>query len=249
MIVLMNELPDLYGRQALRSNWDRLDESDQNKGIECPTQQKSCNEDEAVFSLPAIGPEDFAGTDLNQAIWNRKSRRKYNGDSLSLKELTYLIFATQGVHVAKSKFSLRTAPSGGARHPFETYVAVFNVNGLDPGLYRYLPIDHGLCKVREQVDLRPAAETALNGQGWGAPVLFYWTAVPYRTEWRYQAASHKLIALDAGHLCQNLYLACEAIGAGTCAIGAYDQDACDVFLGVDGKDEFTVYAAPVGKVD
>ena len=76
----------------------------------------------------------------------------------------------------------------------------------------------------------------------------FWTAVPYRTEWRYTVASPKLIALDAGHSCQNLYLACEAIGFGTCEIGAYDQEKCDAFLGVDGEDELTVYAAPVGKV-
>jgi nitroreductase len=52
--------------------------------------------------------------------------------------------------------------------------------------------------------------------------------------------------LDAGHVCQNLYLACEAIQAGTCAIGAYDQAAIDAFLKLDGMDEFVVYLAPVG---
>ena len=59
--------------------------------------------------------------------------------------------------------------------------------------------------------------------------------------------SHKMIALDAGHLCQNLYLACEAIGAGTCAIGAYQNDKMDAIVGVDGQDEFVIYIAPVGK--
>ena len=54
--------------------------------------------------------------------------------------------------------------------------------------------------------------------------------------------------LDAGHVCQNLYLACEAIGAGTCAIAAYDQEAMDRFLRIDGRDEFAVYLAPVGKI-
>jgi SagB-type dehydrogenase family enzyme len=82
----------------------------------------------------------------------------------------------------------------------------------------------------------------------GTAVCFIWTAVPYRMEWRYSTLSPKLIALDAGHVCQNLYLACEAIGAGTCAIGAYDQRAIDAFLRVDGVDEFAVYMAPVGKV-
>jgi len=67
-------------------------------------------------------------------------------------------------------------------------------------------------------------------------------------EWRYGLAAHRVIALDAGHVCQNLYLACEAIGAGTCGIAAYNQEAIDQLLRVDGEDEFTIYLAPVGKV-
>jgi SagB-type dehydrogenase family enzyme len=78
-------------------------------------------------------------------------------------------------------------------------------------------------------------------------VTFIWTTIPYRTEWRYSMVSAKIIAQDSGHLCQNLYLACEAIGAGTCAIGAYDQKKMDRVLKVDGKDEFAIYVAPVGK--
>jgi len=72
-------------------------------------------------------------------------------------------------------------------------------------------------------------------------VTFIWTAVMARTEWRYTEASDKVIALDAGHVCQNLYLACEVIGAGTCAIA-------DDLVGVDGNEELTVYIASVGKV-
>jgi SagB-type dehydrogenase family enzyme len=81
-----------------------------------------------------------------------------------------------------------------------------------------------------------------------AAVTFIWTALPSRTEWRYAEASYKVIALDAGHVCQNLYLACEAIGAGTCAIAAYNQDLADRLVDVDGDEEFVVYLAPVGKV-
>jgi SagB-type dehydrogenase family enzyme len=78
-------------------------------------------------------------------------------------------------------------------------------------------------------------------------VTFIWTVIPSRTEWRYAEASYKVIALDAGHVCQNLYLACEAIGAGTCAIAAYNQDLSDSLVGVDGNEEFVVYLSPVGK--
>jgi nitroreductase len=59
--------------------------------------------------------------------------------------------------------------------------------------------------------------------------------------------AHKPMLIDAGHVCQNLYLACGAIGCGTCAIAAYDQNGFDEFLNLDGENEFVIYLAPVGK--
>jgi SagB-type dehydrogenase family enzyme len=141
-------------------------------------------------------------------------------------------------------------PSAGCRHALETYLAVFRVSGLDNGVYRYLPVKHEVALISRPAGLeRLTASAALNQKfaGSGA-VTFIWTAVPYRMEWRYGDAAYKVIALDAGHVCQNLYLACEAIGAGTCAIAAYDQEKSDRLAGVDGEDEFVIYMASVGKV-
>ena len=67
-------------------------------------------------------------------------------------------------------------------------------------------------------------------------------------QWRYGLAAHKVIALDAGHVCQNLYLACEAVGAGTCAVAAYHQQLMDQLVRVDGEEECVVYLAPAGRV-
>jgi SagB-type dehydrogenase family enzyme len=78
-------------------------------------------------------------------------------------------------------------------------------------------------------------------------VTFLWAAIPYRMEWRYGPAAHRVIALDAGHVCQNLYLACQAISAGACAVAAYDQEALDHLLRLDGDNEFVIYLAPVGR--
>jgi SagB-type dehydrogenase family enzyme len=145
---------------------------------------------------------------------------------------------------------LRTVPSAGCRHPFETYLAVARVDGLDSAIYRYLPLEHSLLAVRDVDNLHLRLTAATHGQSFSgrSAVTFLWTVIPARTEWRYGEASYKVIALDAGHLCQNLYLACEAISAGTCAIAAYNQTLADELLGVDGSEEFTVYIAPVGKV-
>ena len=70
--------------------------------------------------------------------------------------------------------------------------------------------------------------------------------MPYRTTWRYSERGWRYIFLDAGHICQNLYIACEAIGAGCCAVDAFDDDALNALLAVDGKEQIALYAAPVG---
>jgi SagB-type dehydrogenase family enzyme len=140
-------------------------------------------------------------------------------------------------------------PSAGARHPFETYLLVNRVEGVAYGLYRYLPLEHKLCLLDE--DARTAREIHIacyEQYVAESAVTFIWTAIPYRTEWRYAHLAHRVILLDAGHVCQNLYLACEAIGAGTCAVGAYDQARLDAVLDVDGDEELAVYVAPVGRV-
>ena len=132
----------------------------------------------------------------------------------------------------------------------ESYLVVLDVYSLKPGIYRYLPLEHALVLEQEPDQLQERLVSAVRGQRFAgdAAVTFIWSAIPARTEWRYAEASYKVIALDAGHVCQNLYLACEAIKAGTCAIAAYDQELTDALIGVDESEEFSVYIAPVGRV-
>ncbi len=187
---------------------------------------------------------------LEAAIARRESRREYTRDPLTLEELSFLLWATQGIRARlNSGTALRTVPSAGARHAIETYLVVFRITDLEEGVYRYLPVEHQLLWEFSEPDLRSKLiDAVLNQRFVGeAAVVFVWTTIPYRAEWRYHLAAHKAIALDAGHVCQNLYLACEAIEAGTCAVAAYHQEKMDRLLRVDGEDEFVIYLAPVGK--
>ncbi len=240
------------GRQFLkRYRWDELSrtETGQKKKVPYPPLEKPYAADARLIDL--VSPDAFTvgRIPLIEAIKCRKSRRTYSADALSLQELAFLLWATQGVkEIMPDRYGTkRVVPSGGARHPFETYLAVSRVSDLAPGLYRYLAVEHKLLLVRTDPDLAQRMHEATRNQGNGAAVIFVWTAVPYRSEWRYAFLAHKLIAVEAGHICQNLYLACEAVGAGACAIDAYDQAKMDAVLGVDGEDEFTVYLATVGR--
>ena len=224
----------------------------QNRRLPAPPLQKSCPADVARIALPdgAESMERLCRLSVAEAVARRESVRAYTAEPLSLGELSALLWSTQGIRrVISPDSALRTVPSAGARHSFETYVAAIRVEGLEAGIYRYLPFDDQLARlfVDEQTGARAAA--ACLGQRFVAAsaATFFWTTIPARMEWRYDLAAHKVIALDAGHVCQNLYLAATAIGAGTCAIAAYDQNACDRLLGVDGEEEFTVYLGTVGK--
>jgi SagB-type dehydrogenase family enzyme len=226
-------------------------ETDQSRGLPAPPLQKPYSLDSLRVPLPAAGHwAGIRGVDLQTAIACRESRRTFLDDPLSLDELAFLLWSTQGIRRPVDRSTaLRTVPSAGARHALETYLFVFHVEGVLPGVYRYLPLEHQLLLefIEDQLPIKLAQ--ACLGQSFvsQSAVTFAWTAMPHRMEWRYGLAAHKVIALDAGHVCQNLYLACEAIQAGTCAIAAYHQPKIDELLRLDGQDEFVIYLAPVGK--
>ena len=240
-------------REVLKSAFNKIDKvtCDQARGLPRGPLQKPYAEGDAGIELPRPDRSVVKKAHIFDCIADRVSRRSFPAEPITLAELSYLLWATQGVRkLPNPSITLRTVPSGGAMHPFETYLAVYNVAGLEKGLYRYQPLDHKLARVTTPEDLPGRMLKASRNKPFMAncAVAFIWSAVPYRSEWRYTLEAKRLILQDSGHMCQNLYLACESINCGTCAVGAYDQELADELLGLDGKDEFVVYMAPVGRV-
>lgn len=238
-------------KDTIRKKFD-FSTTDQNRGIAPPPIEKPFSPDAVrVNLLKEDSWENIKGISLLEAIKNRKSHRAFIDRPLKLDELSFLLWATQGIRQQIDQgHAYRTVPSAGCRHALETYLGVLKVEGLDRGIYRYLPQEHQLLFEGAEEGLAEKLVRAVFRQPYPgkAAVTFVWTAVPYRMEWRYGLAAHKVIALDAGHVGQNLYLACEAVSCGTCAIAAYDQEAIDRLLRIDGVDEFVIYLAAVGKI-
>jgi len=238
-------------KDSIRLSID-FSQTDQSRGVAPPPVEPPYAVDAQRIDLPPAGQwQSVPRVDLEEAIRRRASRRAFSRRPLTLEEVAFLLWATQGVReVLDSGCALRTVPSAGARHALETHLCALNVDGLGPGFYRYLPLEHQLLFAFQEPQAAGKLTEATLGQSFvaRAAAVFCWTAVPYRMEWRYGLAAHKVILLDAGHVCQNLYLACEAIGAGTCAVAAYHQDLMDQLLRVNGRDEFAIYLAPVGNV-
>lgn len=190
--------------------------------------------------------------DLLSLIRDRRSARVYTQEDMSLDQLAFLLWATQGVKSIRGKkyATIRTVPCGGARHEFETYLLVQKVTGLKPGAYHYLPMEHALEYLGEVDNLPEKITSTLCGQAWAgkANVVFYWSMVAYRAEWRYGIYAHRVAMIDAGHLGQNLYLGCTGLGLGTCGIASFDHEETKVLFGLDGEEEYIAYTAPVGTV-
>lgn len=229
-------------------NWQQ--DTARHQGLPEPPRQKTVSADAVRIKLPELQAINIP---LSQALFQRRSRRIFTKEPMNSGELGFLLWSAQGVTLkaeSEGGRSFRTAPSAGGRYPLEAYVVALKIKGVPCGIHRYLPDTHELVTVRTDPDLPSRIVKACYGQAFvgDAAAVIVWAAVPERTEWKYAYLSPRLIAMEAGHVCQNLYLACEALGAGVCALLAYDQPQLDALLGVDGEEEFAIYLAAVGKV-
>ena len=233
-----------------RTRYKYLGSSDQQKGLTQPPLEVPKIDNGNTVDLP--DPKKFKPNKIliDEAISTRTSVRAYSEQPLSLEELSFLLWCTQGVKSIHSRnATLRTVPSAGARHTFETYILVNRVKGIEPGLYRFLALSHKLQEVDLDENMAEKITDSCLRQRFisSSAVTFIWVAVVYRMMWRYQERGYRYIHLDAGHICQNLYLAAESIGSGVCAIGAFDDDILNTILGIDGIEQFAAYVATCGK--
>jgi len=231
---------------------DGMKTSDQSQGVEPPAFGKPIVGELFVLPLFENLAENVSYASLLDA---RRSKRSYSDKPMTQAELAFMLWSTQGIQSFRDKVAtFRTVPSGGARHPFETYITVKNVEGLPPGLYHYLPTENlGEKKVTiERLGDLPDYDKTITemvaGQAWAAkaPVVLFYTCIPYKSEWRYAEMSHRVVLIDLGHVGQNAMLSAVALGLGSCCMAAFDQAACDRVIGLDSLNEYTVYGVSVG---
>lgn len=193
-------------------------------------------------------PVDEDGPPVWKVIRERRSVRRFSPGLLSEQQVSQLLWAAQGVTRRHPQTPLRTAPSAGALYPVETYLVVNRVDGIDPGVYHYHPLDHALDLIRKGDFGRQAAAAALDQHMAAiANLVFIWTGVFPRSKWKYKQRAYRYVYLDAGHIAQNVALAAVALGLGSCQIAAIYDDEANGLVGVDGVDESVIYMTVIGR--
>ena len=189
-----------------------------------------------------LSQPDLKGTmTVEQALYNRKSIRSYKKGFLSLSEVSQVLWASQG----KAKWDNRTAPSAGATYPIELYLVAGDVEGLEQGVYRYIHKNHSLELIKKG-DMRKNLMNACMGQDMilNAQMTIIMDAVPKRTGRRYGHRATRYIAIEAGHIGQNIYLQSTALGLGTVSVGAFGDNEVKALI---PELESPLYIFPVGK--
>ncbi len=239
------------GKEFIRlTYYQHLTPSDQSQGLPAPALEIPYTGSGPVIHLPKPGTLKPASALLENTIAGRRSIRRFSTAPMTMEDLSWLLWCTQGVQKVLPPSTIRTVPSAGARHPLDTYLLLNRVKGLTAGLYRYIALEHAVAPVRLDAKIGALLQEACLGQDMvtTATIAFFWVADVYRSAWRYSERAWRYVFMDAGHVCQNLYLAATPMECGVCAIAAFDDEKLNNLLGADGENQFAVYAAVVGKL-
>ena len=202
----------------------------------------------ALKHFPIHPPEQKFGPSLWEAIAKRRSIREFSDQPITFSELSQLIWATQGITLRAWEFEFRASPSAGALYPIETYLVVNRVEEIPPGIYHYNVKEAQLILLKEGHFGTEICQAGLGQEMLEeAACVFVWTAMVQRSKWKYRERAYRYIYMDAGHIGQTLYLAATALNLGCCTVGAFFDEEVDRVMGVDGKNEISVYLGAVGR--
>lgn len=190
-------------------------------------------------------PNKTSKISIEETLLKRRSIREYKDEALTLKEISQLLWASQGVTAPER--GGRTVPSAGALYPLEVYLTIKKVEGIKPGVYRYSPQGHKLNKILEKDVSNNLFRIAL-GQTpiKEAPVNLIFTAVCERITNKYSQRGIRYVYIEGGHAAQNIYLQAQSLGLGTVIIGAFNDEEIKKVLNMP-EEETPLYIMPIGR--
>ena len=199
---------------------------------------------QAAMKLPP--PKTIGLITVEEALEQRRTVRAYQSRSLTLNQLSQLLWAAQGL-TGDSGYK-RAAPSAGALYPMDVY-AVLGRNSIaqmEAGVYRYEPKKHALSEIARQ-DVKDAVAKAALRQMWTAkaPVNLIITAEYRRVTGKYHQRGERYAMIEAGHIGQNIFLQAEALGLKAGIVGAFRDHALKRVLKIPPSHE-PLMIMPVG---
>ena len=203
-----------------------------------------------AIRLPECGGSQ--ASPLFEIMQRRRTLRSVKQSQISLQSLTECLYAGLGitgfVKTETALLPLKMTPSGGARNPFEAFVWVRNVETLDPGIYHYSATEHSLQYVAHCPDASPSG--FVQNQEWAdqMPVIIFLVAVLERVTWKYNDPNaYRVVMIEAGHIAQNIMLACTDKNLSACPTAALNHTEISELLDLKEMTQTPIYAILIGE--
>lgn len=219
----------------------------------------------------------LADMSFEEVLLARRTTRELSGEAITLNDLSKILYFSYGITFSFKAFkshgifleapnfasgpeaidipliydgyqSFRAPASAGGLYPLEIYPVIYNVSGINPGVYHYNVREHKLELIKEGDFSKTIADLTFN-QEWQskASVHFVVTAIFDRTRFKYWERGYRFVMIDAGHMMQNMYLTATSLNLGIAAIGGFYDDELNQFLDINGINEAVVYMSLVGR--
>lgn len=171
---------------------------------------------------------------------------------IDLAALTRLLFCTGGLTrsraVGGEEYHFRAAASAGALYPIEIYLAAGEeVEGVEAGLYHFSPADLKLRGLRRGDWRGYLARAADNDALRKARAVIVFSAVFWRSAWKYRARAYRYCFWDAGMMIANLLAAANAENIPAEIIALFADAPVERLLEIDGDREGIVCMVALGR--
>ena len=199
---------------------------------------------EELIPLPAGGSMEPRLRGFAEVVAARRSIREYSDEPLSTSQLGEFLFlsaAATGIsHDPDIGLVYRFPyPTGGSLGALEIYPVVDRCSGLEPGLYHYDSLEHGIRRLstpNQGTNALLEMATMTLAQISRPQVLLVVTARFQRVQWKYRSIAYSLLLKDLGGLYQTFYLVAAHLGLAACALGGGHSD---LFASTAGLDYYT----------
>lgn len=193
------------------------------------------------IELPSTTDPDSV---LETLLEMRQSMRLFSDKPLELKDVAKIFKSCRIVDINRNP-ERRTYPSGGARFPIETYLVSFNIKKLEQGAYHY-NIKRETLEQLLKKDLRNRRRELISPYLDNPAATLIFTSVISRSEVKYGYNAYNYSLLEAGHMGQNIHLACTEIGVGSCSVSGFVADSVKEILDLT-DEEIPLYTISIGK--
>jgi SagB-type dehydrogenase family enzyme len=180
------------------------------------------------IALPAPEP---AAAGVTDTIVQRRSQRRFLDDAVPLATMSSML----------ADMALPPQLSGAIR----INLVVNRVEGLRPGVYRYLP-QHALVRVRDNDSAAAAQAAALSQDVIGNAAVVLVLSADRAHMLAEGARGYRHAFIEAGMLGERWLLGAVARGLAACPVGGFYDDEAAALIDVDGQREWVLHFAALG---